>query len=92
MTASSFNATPGLSISHSKDMINYKLINHVLSEQIPLPASLFTAETNITLVPEQAKAGKATGLIIMDLDYTTLSIPHNETVFFPSTNQSYNLN
>ena len=36
MTASSFNAIPGLPILHSKDMVNWKIINHALPEQIPL--------------------------------------------------------
>ena len=35
MTASSFNATPGLPILHSKDMVNWKLINHALQKQVP---------------------------------------------------------
>lgn len=35
MTASSFNAAPGLPILHSRDMINWKLINHALPIQIP---------------------------------------------------------
>ncbi|TRZ43809.1 glycoside hydrolase [Robertkochia solimangrovi] len=35
MTASSFNATPGLPILHSKDMVNWKLINHALPVQVP---------------------------------------------------------
>lgn len=35
MTASSFNATPGLPILHSKDMINWRLINHALQQQLP---------------------------------------------------------
>lgn len=36
MTASSFNSAPGLPILHSKDMVNWKLINHALPEQVPL--------------------------------------------------------
>ncbi|REE82116.1 beta-xylosidase [Lutibacter oceani] len=36
MTASSFNATPGLPILHSKDMVNWKLINHALKQQVPI--------------------------------------------------------
>lgn len=36
MTASSFNAAPGLPILHSKDMVNWKLINHALPLQIPI--------------------------------------------------------
>ena len=35
MTASSFNAAPGLPILHSKDMINWKLVNYALEEQVP---------------------------------------------------------
>lgn len=35
MTASSFNAVPGLPILHSKDMINWKLINYALPVQVP---------------------------------------------------------
>ena len=35
MTASSFNVAPGLPILHSKDMINWKLINHALPIQVP---------------------------------------------------------
>lgn len=35
MTASSFNAAPGLPVLHSKDMINWKLINHALPQQVP---------------------------------------------------------
>lgn len=35
MTASSFNAVPGLPILHSKDLVNWQLINHVFAEQEP---------------------------------------------------------
>ena len=36
MTASSFNCAPGLPILHSKDMVNWKLINYALPEQVPV--------------------------------------------------------
>ena len=36
MTASSFNAVPGLPILHSKDLVNWSIINHVFLEQMPL--------------------------------------------------------
>ena len=36
MTASSFNAVPGLPILHSKDLVNWRLINHAFREQYPL--------------------------------------------------------
>ncbi len=36
MTASSFNCTPGLPILHSKDLVNWKLINHAV-KNLPHP-------------------------------------------------------
>ena len=35
MTSSSFNCAPGLPILHSKDMVNWRLINYALPEQVP---------------------------------------------------------
>ena len=35
LTASSFNAIPGLPILHSKDLVNWRIINHVFTEQPP---------------------------------------------------------
>lgn len=35
MTASSFNAAPGLPILHSKDLVNWTIVNHVFREQQP---------------------------------------------------------
>ena len=35
MTASSFNAAPGLPILHSRDLVNWRIINHVFREQEP---------------------------------------------------------
>lgn len=35
MTASSFNAIPGLPILHSKDLVNWRLINHAIRELEP---------------------------------------------------------
>lgn len=35
MTASSFNVIPGLPILHSKDLVNWQLINHALERQPP---------------------------------------------------------
>ncbi|HEY0101044.1 MAG TPA: glycoside hydrolase 43 family protein [Pyrinomonadaceae bacterium] len=36
MTASSFNAAPGLPILHSKDLVNWRLVGHVFTRQRPL--------------------------------------------------------
>ena len=35
MTASSFNVAPGLPILHSKDLVNWRIVNHVFTEQFP---------------------------------------------------------
>ena len=35
MTASSFNCTPGLPILHSRDLVNWSVINYALQKQIP---------------------------------------------------------
>ena len=35
MTSSSFNCVPGLPILHSKDLMNWKLVNHALQKQAP---------------------------------------------------------
>ena len=35
MTSSSFNVAPGLPILHSKDLVNWKLVNHALKGQVP---------------------------------------------------------
>jgi beta-xylosidase len=36
LIASSFNCTPGIPILRSKDLVNWKIISHVLKQQIPL--------------------------------------------------------
>jgi len=36
MIASSFNCTPALPVMHSKDLVNWKIVNHIC-ENIPLP-------------------------------------------------------
>jgi beta-xylosidase len=36
MTASSFDAVPGLPILHSKDLVNWTLIGHALRRQVPI--------------------------------------------------------
>lgn len=36
MTASSFNCAPGLPILHSKDLVNWKIVNYALKEIVPV--------------------------------------------------------
>lgn len=40
MVSSSFNCVPGLPVLHSKDMVNWQIVNHVFKKQIP--DSIFT--------------------------------------------------
>jgi len=35
LTASSFNCIPGLPILHSRDLVNWEIVGHALSEQLP---------------------------------------------------------
>ena len=35
MTSSSFNCAPGLPILHSRDLVNWRIINHALKRQVP---------------------------------------------------------
>src|SRR6185436_6322009 len=35
MVSSSFNCAPGLPILHSKDLVNWRIINHALKRQVP---------------------------------------------------------
>lgn len=35
MTASSFHCMPGMPILHSKDLVNWRLINHAVTKQVP---------------------------------------------------------
>ena len=35
MVSSSFNCVPGIPVLHSKDMVNWQIINHVFKKQIP---------------------------------------------------------
>jgi len=35
MIASSFNCIPGLPVLHSKDLVNWRIINHALKKQVP---------------------------------------------------------
>lgn len=51
MTASSFDAVPGLPILHSKDLVNWKLIGHALPQQIPLAVFSKTQHGNGVWAP-----------------------------------------
>ena len=68
------------SIKVPEDYKNLWMVPNLLLQKFPAPS--FTASTKITLIPEEAKTGKTAGLIIMGMDYTTLSITHDENGYY----------
>ena len=64
------------SIKSVDDSSNLWMVPNLLLQKFPAPN--FTASTKISLFPEEAKTGKTAGLIIMGMDYATLSISHDE--------------
>ena len=40
LTASSFSCVPGLPILHSKDLVNWKVVNYALKELVPTDFTL----------------------------------------------------
>lgn len=76
------------SIKVPEEVNNLWLVPNLLLQKFPAPS--FTASTKITLVPEEAKMGKTAGLIVMGMDYATLSISHDENGFFLIQTESIN--
>ncbi|WNH09138.1 hypothetical protein RHP51_19320 [Thalassobellus suaedae] len=68
------------SIKSVEDSENLWMVPNLLLQKFPAPN--FTASAKITLVPEEAKNGKTAGLIIMGMDYATLSISHDDKGYF----------
>ncbi len=76
------------SIKVPEDAPNLWMVPNLLLQKIPAPE--FTASTKITLIPEEAKEGKTAGLIVMGMDYATLSISHNEDGYFLKQTEAIN--
>lgn len=68
------------SIKSVEDSENLWMVPNLLLQKFTAPS--FTASTKISLFPEEAKSGKTAGLIIMGLDYATLSVSHDEKGYF----------
>lgn len=68
------------SIKVPENSKNLWMVPNLLLQKFPAPN--FSATTKISLVPEEAKNGKTAGLIIMGMDYATLSISHDENGFY----------
>ena len=76
------------SIKIPEDAPNIWMVPNLLLQKFPAPA--FSASTKISLHPEEAKAGKTAGLIVMGMDYASLNISHNEDGFFLEQNEAIN--
>ena len=74
------------SIKSVDDSSNLWMVPNLLLQKFPAPN--FVASTKISLFPEEAKTGKTAGLIIMGMDYATLSISHDEKGFFLKQTQA----
>tara|TARA_R110002049_G_scaffold993_2_gene7103 strand:- start:45715 stop:47343 length:1629 start_codon:yes stop_codon:yes gene_type:complete len=74
------------SIKSVEDSENLWMAPNLLLQKFPAPS--FSASIKITLYPEDAVSGKTAGLIIMGMDYATLSISHNENGYFIKQTQA----
>lgn len=74
------------SIKSVADTENLWMVPNLLLQKFPAPN--FSASTKIKLIPEEAKSGKTAGLIIMGMDYATLSISHDEKGYFLKQTQA----
>ncbi len=51
MVSSSFNVAPGLPVLHSKDLVNWTIVNHVFKNQVPLDVFNIPQHGNGTWAP-----------------------------------------
>ncbi|MGB8703770.1 MAG: glycoside hydrolase 43 family protein, partial [Gillisia sp.] len=68
------------SIKSSEDAANLWLQPNLLLQKFPAPD--FTATTKVQLFPEEAQEGKRAGLMIMGMNYATLTLSHDNKGFF----------
>lgn len=76
------------SIKTPENAKNLWEVPNLLLQKFPAPK--FSAETKITLHPEEAENGKTAGLIVMGMDYATLSISHDEKGYFLKQTEAIN--
>ena len=76
------------SIKVPEEFKNLWMVPNLLLQKFPAPT--FTATTKISLTPEDAKSGKTAGLIVMGMDYATLSISHDEKGYFIKQTEAIN--
>jgi beta-xylosidase len=76
------------SIKVPEEFKNLWMVPNLLLQKFPAPT--FTATSKISLTPEDAKSGKTAGLIVMGMDYATLSISHDEKGYFIKQTEAIN--
>lgn len=76
------------SIKPNQTLSNLWLTPNLLLQKFPAPR--FTVSTKITLHPEEAKNGKTAGLIIMGMDYVSLSISYTEKGYYIKQTEAIN--
>jgi len=76
------------SIKVPEEFKNLWMAPNLLLQKFPAPT--FTATSKISLTPEDAKSGKTAGLIVMGMDYATLSISHDEKGYFIKQTEAIN--
>ncbi|WP_439131552.1 glycoside hydrolase family 43 protein [Polaribacter sp.] len=76
------------SIKVPKEFPNLWNTPNILLQKFPAPN--FTATTQIKLVPEEVKEGKSAGIIVMGMDYATLSITHDKNGFYIQQKEAIN--
>lgn len=67
------------SIKTPEDSPNLWMTPNLLLQKFPAPN--FTATTKISLIPQEAEEGKRAGLIVMGMDYATLTLTHDKDGF-----------
>ena len=76
------------SIKVPKEAPNLWNTPHLLLQKFPAPN--FTATTQVKLVPEEVTEGKSAGIIVMGMDYASLSITHDKNGFYIQQNEAIN--
>lgn len=76
------------SIKTPTDVPNLWMTPNLLLQKFPAPN--FTVTTKVSLFPEEAETGKTAGLVIMGMDYATLSITHDKNNYFIRQTEALN--
>lgn len=78
MTASSFNCQPGLPILHSKDLVNWKIVNHAITHLEPREIYDIPQHGKGVWAPSFYKQGNETRIYYGDPDYGIFMVKTND--------------